>query len=101
MKTFFIVINSISVLSYVLYFVILLLAIFTGQQYLKLVMSQLILSEMEYRYPQCTLVTVEEEPGVLYGIKISHDMQFAGWRVAFSTHDGNLAPFFCHINNNQ
>ena len=64
-------------------------------------MSQLILSKMEYRYPQYALVTIEEEPGVLYGIKISHNMQFTGRRVAFCTHDGDFIPFLCHISNYQ
>ena len=64
-------------------------------------MSQLILSEVEHRHPQCALVAVEEEPRVLHWVQVSHNVQFSGWRVALGTHDGNLVAFPCHVNHYQ
>ena len=47
-------------------------------------------AKMEYRYPQHTLVAVEEEPRILYWVEISYNMQFACWRIALGTHNGNF-----------
>ena len=64
-------------------------------------MFQFILAEMEYRYPQRALVTIEEEPWIFHRIEISYYMQFTGRSVALGAHDGNLVPLLCHINNYQ
>lgn len=64
-------------------------------------MSQLILSEVEHRYPEGVLVAIEEEPRILNGIVVAHDMQFSGRRIALGAHNGDLITFPCHINHYQ
>ena len=65
-----------------------------------LIMSQLILSEMEDRYPKGTLVTIEEEPRILQRIQIANDMRLPCWRIALGTHDSDLLPLASHIHRN-
>ena len=65
------------------------------------IMPQLILPEMEDRYPKGTLVTIEEEPRILQRIQIANDMRLPCWRIALGTHDSNLLPLASHIHHNQ
>ena len=62
-----------------------------------LIISQLILPEMEDRHPKGTLVTIEEEPRILQRIQVANDMRLPCWRIALGTHDSNLLSLASHI----
>ena len=64
-------------------------------------MSQLILSEVEHRYPEGVLVAIEEEPRILQRIQVANDMRLPCWRIVLGTHDSNLLPLASHIHHNQ
>ena len=61
-------------------------------------MSQLLLPEIESLYPESVLVTIEEEPRILYRVQVASNMRLSCWHIALGTHNRYFLSFASHIN---